>query len=339
MILYDASIPATLTEFGIQIPIRNSRTTATFDALMNHPQLGRTVAQWHRRQATERLDREDLLRVHSPEYVETLYSSRLESAITSTYELIAADGGYHRYAPDKATRPLAELFDRTLHKAAGSAQCARLALEHGFCFYFSGGMHHAHADHGGGFCLINDLVIAARKMQAEGRADRIWIIDVDAHKGDGTAAITAGDDSITTLSVHMADGWPLDGPPVLEDGSPNPSFVPSDIDIPVAAGEEPYYLERLEQGLEKLERFPRADLAIVECGADPWEEDELPSTAPLKLSLPQLMERDQVIYGFLKERGIPNASLMAGGYGDKVWQVFAQYLIWVLAREGYAGIP
>jgi acetoin utilization deacetylase AcuC-like enzyme len=330
MILYDPSIPASLLEFGIQIPIRDSRATKTFKALCSDPHLGPHRNLWHGDRITETLNKEDLLRVHSPDYVARLYSDRLRDEIISTFELIDSNGQYYRYAPDQASRPLEELFARIRTKVAGSIQCARLALTHGFCFYFSGGMHHAHYDHGSGFCMINDIVIAARKLQAEGVIRKIWIIDVDAHKGDGTAALTVNDETIMTLSVHMANGWPLDGSPVLPDGSGNPCFTPSNIDIPIASGEEGYYLERLEQGLVALERLGKPDLAIVVSGADPYEKDELPSTQGLKLTLDQMLARDRMIYRFLRKLGIPGAYLMAGGYGDQVWEVYSHFLLWAM---------
>jgi acetoin utilization deacetylase AcuC-like enzyme len=330
MILYDPSIPASLLEFGIQIPIRDSRATKTFEALISDPHLGPHRNLWHRDRITETLSKEDLLRAHSPDYVARLYSDRLRDEIISTFELVDSNGQYYRYAPEQASRPLEELFARIQTKVAGSIQCARLAITHGFCFYFSGGMHHAHYDHGSGFCLINDIVIAARKLRAEGLVRRIWIIDVDAHKGDGTAALTADDDTILTLSVHMADGWPLDGSPVLPDGSANPCFTPSNIDIPIASGEEVHYPERLEKGLVQLERLGKPDLAIVVSGADPYEKDELPSTQGLKLTLDQLLARDRMIYRFLRKLGIPAAYLMAGGYGDQVWEVYSQFLLWAM---------
>jgi acetoin utilization deacetylase AcuC-like enzyme len=330
MILYDPAIPAGLLEFGILIPIRDSRATKTFDALCADSHLGPHRDLWHRDRISETLNKEDLLRVHSPEYVARLYSDRLRDEIISTFELIDSNGRYYRYAPEQASRPLEELFARIRIKVAGSIQCARLAVAHGFCFYFSGGMHHAHYDHGSGFCLINDIVITARKLQAEGVVRRIWIIDVDAHKGDGTAALTADDASITTLSIHMAHGWPLDGLPVLPDGSANPCFTPSDIDIPVAKGEDPLYLERLAQGLAQLESLGEPDLAIVVSGADPYEKDELPSTEGLNLTLDQMLARDRLIYRFLRKLQIPAAYLMAGGYGDHVWEVYARFLLWAL---------
>ncbi len=333
MILYDRSIPASLTEFGIQIPIRDSRAINTFQALLKDPRLQALQKDWHQNRITETLSREDLLRVHSADYVERLYSEKLEQEIISTYELIDAKGNYHRYTPETATRPLTDLFERLLLKAAGTVQAARLALQHGFSFSFTGGAHHAQHDFGNGFCVINDIIIAARKLQFEKTVNTVWVIDVDAHKGDGTAALTADDDSIRTLSVHMASGWPLDVPAVLADGSSHPSFIPSDIDIPIESGEEPYYLERLRNGLNTLEKEDAADLAIVVCGADPYEKDELPSTAPLQLSLEQMFKRDQLLYNWFTEHNIPAAFLMAGGYGDEVWRVYAQFLLWVLRHR------
>ena len=294
MILYDQRIPASLIEFGIQIPVKDSRPIKTFKAMLDYPKL------------------------------------HLEQEIISTFELIDAEGKYYRYAPETATRPLTDLFERLLTKAAGSIKAARLALDPGFCFSFTGGAHHAQHDFGKGFCMMNDIVIAARKLQHEKKVDRVWVIDVDAHKGDGTAALTAGDNSIKTLSVHMASGWPLDEPAVLSDGIANLSFIPSDIDIPIESGEEGYYLERLQNGLNKLTENDNANLAIVVCGADPYENDELPSASRLKLSLEQMFARDQLLYTWLMERNIPSVFLMAGGYGEDVWRVYAQFLRWVL---------
>jgi acetoin utilization deacetylase AcuC-like enzyme len=194
-------------------------------------------------------------------------------------------------------------------------------------------MHHGHREFGHGFCPVNDIVIAAKKLQAEHGVRSIWIIDVDAHKGDGTAALTRDDTSIVTLSVHMARGWPLDGSEILPDGQANPSFVASDIDIPVEQEENSQYLEKLAQGLEMLGQYPRPPLAIVVCGSDPYEEDELSSASALRLSLDHLLDRDQQIYHFLKRLDIPSAWLMAGGYGEHSWKVYTRFLKWALRKR------
>ena len=130
----------------------------------------------------------------------------------------------------------------------------------------------------------------------------------------------------------------MDGNPILPDGRPNPSFVPSDIDIPVAAGEENSYNTALRDALDRLDAGRRPDLAVVISGADPYEKDELPSTQALRLSLDQMEERDRLIYRFLKDRRIPHAGLMAGGYGESAWEVYSRYLTWALLdRLGGAG--
>lgn len=334
MILYDPRQAHSLEEFGILIPVRESRAQKTFARLSAHPVLGPQRAAWHVARWSETLAAEDLLRAHSPEYVARLTSEGLEEEILRAFELLLPDGTYHRYDPTRARLPLRDLWGRILERAAGTLAGARIAQQTGFCFYFGGGMHHAHRDFGAGFCLVNDLVISLRRLQAEGRVRRAWVIDVDAHKGDGTAALTAGDPTIATLSIHMAAGWPLDQPPVDAAGVPNPSFIPSTVDIPVAEGEEADYNPRLREGLERLAAgHPGADLALVVCGADPYEEDELPSAAGLRLTLGQLFERDRMVWEFLRARRVPGAWVMAGGYGRESWRVYTQFLEWALAQQ------
>jgi acetoin utilization deacetylase AcuC-like enzyme len=128
----------------------------------------------------------------------------------------------------------------------------------------------------------------------------------------------------------MARGWPLDETQFDERGQHNPSFTPSDIDIPVEAGEEEAYVPRLRQGLHRLAEMSTPDLALVVSGADPYEHDELPSAGLLRLSKAQMMQRDTLIYSFLKSRGIPAAYLMSGGYGERIWEVYYQFVSWAL---------
>lgn len=114
MILYDPRIPTNLIEFGIQIPVRDSRSTKTLQAILDDPKLRSLQRDWHQDQIVEVLAREDLLRVHSADYVERLYSTTLEKEIVSTFELVDAEGKYYRYTPETATRPLIDLFERLL---------------------------------------------------------------------------------------------------------------------------------------------------------------------------------------------------------------------------------
>ncbi|MBT8367078.1 MAG: histone deacetylase [Deltaproteobacteria bacterium] len=330
MILYDDNLNESFLAFGIEIPVLASRAAKTFEFLKSHKVLGPRIEQWHIANIDEHITKEDLLRVHSKAYVEKLYSAELEQEIIRTFELIDDQGNYYRYNPNNATLPLTRIFDRTLNFVAGTIKCSRLALERDFCFAFSGGMHHGQKDYGNGFCMLNDIVIAIRKLQAENLIRTAWVIDTDAHKGDGTAALTKGDDTITTLSIHMGKGWPLDGEKFDKAGNLNLSFIASDIDIPIDPGEDRFYVAKLKEGLNKLATFPKPDLVVVVSGADPFEKDELPSTSDLKLSLEQMMQRDMLVYNFLKERDLPGAFLMAGGYGESSWKVYAQFLEWAL---------
>jgi len=330
MILYEEKHNIGLIDFGIEIPVVASRSMKAFDFIKSHEILGPQIHQWHIANIAEQISKDDLLRVHSAEYVKKLFSNGLEQEIINTFELIDDQGHYYRYNPDKARVPLVQLFDRILKVVASTTTCCRVALKEKFCFALAGGMHHGQKDFGKGFCMLNDIVIAIRKLQAEKRVKTVWVIDVDAHKGDGTAALTRGDDTITTLSIHMGHGWPLDEAKYDHAGNLNPSFIDSDIDIPMARGEDHLYLTRLQKGLNELEKFPQPELAVVVAGVDPFEKDELPSTRDLKLSLEQMMQRDQLVYRFLRERGIPAAFLMAGGYGENSWKVYAQFLEWAL---------
>ena len=173
-------------------------------------------------------------------------------------------------------------------------------------------------------------MIAIRKLQADKRIKTAWVIDVDAHKGDGTAALTADVPSIVTFSIHMGRGWPLDGPYGTPYGELNPSFIPSDIDIWFFVGEDHLYLVKLEEGLRELAARPRPDIAVIVSGADPYKMDELPSTADLRLTIEQIFARDWTVYQFLKQRMIPRAYLMAGGYGEHSWEVYTRFLQWAL---------
>jgi acetoin utilization deacetylase AcuC-like enzyme len=337
-------------DYGIQIPIRDQRALTVLEYLkqkvnQNMPPVHslKSAADMLGIPEKERhIKREDIARVHSGSYVGSLFSEGLEQELIRTYELMDEQGRPRRYCPEAAVKPLTELFHTILTQVWGTYLACRLALEPhrlpgfshsadspGFCFYLGGGMHHARRDSGAGFCLVNDIIIAGRKLKAEGRLSSIWIIDLDAHKGDGTAELAFGDASITTLSIHMASGWPLD-PESLARASPGKApLVPSDVEIPVSKEDQASYVSRLASGLVQLEQLSggvRPDLAIVVDGADPYEKDELPSSADLQLSLDTCVERDLTVFSFLRERAIPSAWLLAGGYGERAWEPPARFL-------------
>ncbi len=327
-----------LLDFGILIPIRYDKQEMVYRGLADGVLRDVPEELWLRSPSCTGIGKEDLLRAHSPAYVERLFSAAVDEEAKRTFELVDEKGMFRRYDPSRATRPLSDLLVRALAITRGTLECCETALDTGFAYYLGGGMHHAMRDHGAGFCLVNDIVTALRRLQAGGRIRTAWIVDLDAHKGDGTAALTAGDDSLRTLSIHMADGWPLDSPVYDAAGVFNPSHTPGDIDIGIPRGGDADYLPSLAAGLEKLSGLlPRPDIALVVDGADPYEKDELPSTAGLALSKEALLERDMLVYDFLAGRGIPGAWVMAGGYGRHSWEIYVNFLEKIMpGRPGIA---
>ncbi len=309
------SIPD-LSDFGIEIPLQADRSQKVFENFKNKipekiltPQL-------------KPLGKEDLELAHHRDFVEALFSS--DDEVKRCYELIDEVGNYHRYDPNNQKFPFKILREKILLQAAGSKYSMEVSLKTGFSFFLGGGLHHAMTNLPRGFCLVNDIVIGIRALQKQNIIKSAWVIDVDAHKGCGTAEITQNDSSIQTLSIHMGSSWPLDSSEYNNEGYPNPWFIPSDIDIPIEEGEETYYLSRLKEGLLRLKGKP--DLAVVVCGSDPFERDELPSTSKLRLTLDQLLDRDLLIYNFLKKLNVPQCYLMSGGYGKESHKVYSQFL-------------
>ena len=320
-----------LRRYGIQIPLLISRSAS----IINHLNQNVTVnKQFQRNQLLwnpSAIDWTLLSSTHTQDFIAQLQDpAGQEQAIMTCYELMDANGQPRRYDRSTAELPLRDLVKAQLEEASGTIEAARNASRHGFCYYLGGGMHHAMPHCGRGFCLVNDIVIAARYAQAR-QSGTVWVIDVDAHKGDGTAVCTKDDPSIKTLSVHMAKGWPLDEGETLFDGSSNLGHTPSDIDIPIASGEEAAYNSKLASGLDALRSSSNPILAIVVNGSDPYERDALPSTKPLQMTAEQLLQRDKLIYNFLSHLGIPQLWVMAGGYGEEVWRIHASFLADILS--------
>lgn len=326
MILYDKEHSVDIADFGIDIPIigemKSERVIRELMNLLSSGDSGRKlkiISDIGRGELTPA----DLERVHGKEHSDRFYKT--DDIIFEAYELIV-DGEYNRYDPEKAKKPLSELKRYNIDNVAGTMQCIRLAAIKGFCHFLGGGMHHAHRTFVHGFCPLNDIVVGIRGAQARGEIQSAWVIDTDAHKGDGTADLTKDDRTIITLSIHMAEGWPLTLPAALPDGSPHPAHISGDIDIPVRKKENRLYNQLLEKGLESLSQKPLPDIAVVVAGADPYEHDELPSTETLNLTLDEMKRRDEMVYSFLKERNIPQAWLTAGGYGRRSWEVYYNFL-------------
>jgi acetoin utilization deacetylase AcuC-like enzyme len=349
MILYYPSMALNMSDFGISIPIKADKHKMVYEALKAGVLKDIPEALWLRGpEFFAEITRDDLLRVHSPGYVERLFSTgEVDKEVIAAYELSTSNDNGKRWDQSKLVRPLKEFVTKSLITAGGTYTCGLTALElhnsavgrTGFACFLGGGSHHAQRDYGSGFCLLNDVVISLRRLQAEKSIRTAWVVDTDAHKGDGTAALTWGDSSIRTLSIHMERGWPLDAPEfdpkAVYDPSVsadfNLSFTPSDIDIGIPENGEADYVPRLAEGLSRLEELlPRPDMALVVGGVDPYEKDELLSTKPLRLTKEALFERDMLVYNFLQERRIPTAWITAGGYGARSWEIYVKFLAHIM---------
>jgi len=187
--------------------------------------------------------------------------------------------------------------------AGGTTLAARLAVESGVGFNIGGGFHHAFPGHGEGFCAINDIAIAIRRLQRDGTIKRAMVVDCDVHHGNGTAAIFAGDQSVFTISIHQFNNYPSEKPP-------------SSLDIHLADGiGDAEYLQRLGNGYRAALSMFHPEVVLYVAGADPYYEDQL---GGLSLTFDGLMERDrQVIWTALTHR-IPVAIVLAGGYAQSV---------------------
>jgi acetoin utilization deacetylase AcuC-like enzyme len=195
------------------------------------------------------------------------------------------------------------MVERSRRASGGTLGACLAALEDGLAANLAGGTHHAFADRGEGYCVFNDSAIAARAVQADGLIERVAVLDTDVHQGNGTAAILRGDPSVFTFSIHGARNFPF-------------RKEASDLDIPLPDGaDDEEFLGALEDGLEEALAASKAGLAIYLAGADPYVDDRL---GRLSVSKEGLAERDRLVLGACRERGIPVVVTMAGGYARKV---------------------
>lgn len=208
------------------------------------------------------------------------------------------------------------MVERSRRSVGATVCAARTALAEGVSANLAGGTHHAGADRGGGYCVFNDVAVAARLMQAEWhrlyrRLLRVAVIDLDVHQGNGTAAIFRDDPTVFTLSIHGEKNFPF-------------RKEPSDLDVDLPDGcRDEAYLDALDRALASLwarHLHGPPGLVFYLAGADPHENDRL---GRLKLSAEGLAERDRRVLAALHGRGVPVALSMAGGYGRVIDETVA----------------
>ncbi len=260
----------------------------------------------------ERIDIEDVLGVHEAGYVDRLIHGKLAPAEIRRMEL--------PYSPN--------LVEATLLGCGGTLLAARMALRSGIAMSIGGGFHHAHPDHGEGFCMLHDVAIALRRLVKDQLIRSAMVIDLDVHHGNGTAAIfppefadkekllseniacgtiagpaSSSEDKVFTLSLHQRKIYPAYKPP---------SSIDVHLDDDTSDSE---YLGALQQALDLCWSRVEPDLIAYVAGSDPYRDDKLGS---LGLTIDGLRERDRMVFQAARQRGIPIFSVFAGGYARQL---------------------
>jgi acetoin utilization deacetylase AcuC-like enzyme len=230
--------------------------------------------------------REDLIRVHDPAYVDAFLTQTLSPQAIRRI-------GFPQ---------VPQLLTRTLSSVGGTLAAARQAMRDGFSGVLAGGTHHAYRDFGSGFCVLNDIAVAAQTLLDEKRVRRVIVVDLDVHQGDGTAAIFAGHPAVFTFSAHGRHNFPF-------------RKQVSDLDLEFENGAtDAEYLSRLAEVLPSVLRQP-ADLVFYQAGVDGLATDRL---GKLALSPEGLAARDRLVFQSVRSLGVPIVVTQGGGYSTPI---------------------
>lgn len=250
---------------------------------------------WH---VPEAMPRRWIEAAHDPDYVAEVVEARVPAAKERRI-------GF-------AVSPV--VSRRAVTVPGGTYLAARLALAHGFAANSAGGSHHALAATGAGYCVFNDLAIAALRLVAEG-VGQVLIVDCDVHQGDGTAALTAGRPGIATYSIHADKNFPA-----------RKARSTVDVALPDGVGDDDY-LDTLESTLAPLIERLRPDLILYQAGVDPFVGDRL---GRLSLSADGLVARERLIARLAGAHNVPVASTLGGGYGADAMEVARRHVTSIL---------
>ena len=246
----------------------------------------------------EEIAPEDLLRVHTPRYLDNLE----DPAVVAR----ALEFGPAKFAPAGLTD--AVILRPFRYATGGTLLAARLAVRYGMAVNLGGGFHHAGPDSGGGFCVYADMPVAIRTLQSEGVVHRALVVDLDAHQGNGTARCFAGDDTVFTFDMHQADIYPV--PKETNDVDIGLERDAADVD----------YLRVLSHRLPAAFEQADPDIVFLQAGADVLHGDPL---AGFRLTEEGVVARDALVFAEAYRRGVPIVMVLGGGYSDRAWA--AQY--------------
>ncbi len=239
------------------------------------------------------------------------------SQIAGAHDPAYVDQVFNRTLPPGAVREIGLPLSRALVRrvrlsSAGTTLAGRLALEHGIACNMAGGSHHAAAARGSGYCVFNDVAVAARTLLDDGVVARVLVVDLDVHQGDGTARIFDGVPEVFTFSIHAARNFPV-------------RKAVSDLDIGLDDGTSDLgYLTALREGLDTVLAGLAPDIVFYNAGVDPYQGDRL---GRLALSAEGLRMRDRTVLQTARDRSIPVATALGGGYDNDVAALAARHAI------------
>jgi acetoin utilization deacetylase AcuC-like enzyme len=235
----------------------------------------------------EAVSEHDLLRVHTPGYVRACFDGTLDEA-----------------AQRRIGFPWSKaLLVRSLASAGGTLAAARWALDHGASGNLAGGTHHAHADFGSGYCVFNDLAVTAAALLDEGRVERVLVVDLDVHQGDGTAAIFHAEPRVFTFSMHGAKNFPF-----------RKQTSTRDVELPDGC-DDARYLDLLDEHLPQVFEASAPSVVLYQAGVDALKEDTL---GRLHLTHAGLRERDRRVFDLCWSRAVPVVVTLGGGYAKPI---------------------
>jgi len=247
------------------------------------------------------------VKLHTPEYLGSL---RLPDVLAGILEVLVVLHLPAWAINGRILRPMRYATGRTI-------LACRLALEHGVAVNLGGGYHHAAAGWGGGFCVYADVPLAVKVLHDEGRVGRVLVVDLDAHQGNGTASVFGGWPWASIYDLYERDIFPARKEPE---------------DFPLAVGPGltgPEYLGIVRDTLPGALDSVRPDLVIYNAGSDPYVGDPL---AGFRLEEDDLAERDLLVVSTVRERAIPVATVLSGGYSAGSWKIHADAIEGILAR-------
>ena len=236
--------------------------------------------------------RDQLARVHAAGYLERVFSGRLRKQEARRIGL--------PWPP--------EMLERSRRSTGATVRACRHALDDGRAIYLAGGTHHAFPERGEGFCVFNDVAVAARELLDAGRVERLCVVDLDVHQGNGTAAIFEDDPRVFTFSMHGASNYPF-----------HKTCSDLDVALPDRTGDLAYR-QALDAHLDEALDRARPDLVVYIAGADVYAGDRL---GRLSLSPAGIAARDRRVFEVLGRRGLPWAMVMGGGYARPIEETVA----------------